>query len=81
MMSAYYLAPAKKLWSFGHKNNKDCSDQKQPLVDIAQKLVNEVNNDPELLETVITRDKTWVYGYDVKTKVTWRASIEKIRKV
>ncbi|XP_018346773.1 PREDICTED: histone-lysine N-methyltransferase SETMAR-like [Trachymyrmex septentrionalis] len=43
-------------------------DQKQHRVDIAQELLNEVNNDPELLKTVITGDETWVYGYDVETK-------------
>ncbi|XP_018339114.1 PREDICTED: uncharacterized protein LOC108746691 [Trachymyrmex septentrionalis] len=34
-------------------------DQKQRRVDIAQELLNEVNNDPELLKTVITGDETW----------------------
>jgi len=62
-------------------------DQKQRRVDIAQEL-NEVNNDPDLLKTVITGDETWVYGYDVETKAQssqWKLPEEprpkKIRKV
>lgn len=43
-------------------------DQKQCRMDIAQELLNEVNDDPELLKRVITGDETWVYGYDVETK-------------
>jgi hypothetical protein len=27
------------------------------------------NGDPEILKTVITGDETWVYGYDLETKV------------
>jgi outer membrane lipoprotein-sorting protein len=27
------------------------------------------NGDPEFLKTVITGDETWVYGYDLETKV------------
>ena len=63
-------------------------DQKQRRVDIAQELLNEVNNDPELLKTVITGDETWVYGYDVETKAQssqWKLPEEsrpkKIRQV
>ena len=63
-------------------------DQKQRRVDIAQELLNEVNNDPELLKTVITGDETWVYGYDVETKAQssqWKLPKEprpkKIRQV
>ncbi|XP_029665557.1 uncharacterized protein LOC115236955 [Formica exsecta] len=43
-------------------------DQEQCRMDIAQELLNEVNDDPELLKRVITGDETWVYGYDVETK-------------
>jgi len=35
---------------------------------IAQELLNDVNDDPDLLKRVITGDETWVYGYDVETK-------------
>lgn len=43
-------------------------DQKQSRMNIAQELLNEVNDDPELLKRVITGDETWVYGYDIETK-------------
>ncbi|XP_046975163.1 protein GVQW3-like [Vanessa cardui] len=42
--------------------------QKQRRISIAQELLNDVNNDPDLLKRVITGDETWVYGYDVETK-------------
>ena len=44
-------------------------DQKQHRMNIAQELLNEVNDDPELIKRVITSDETWVYGYDIETKV------------
>ena len=44
-------------------------DQKQHRMNIAQELLNEVNDDPELIKRVITGDETWVYGYDIETKV------------
>lgn len=28
-----------------------------------------MNNDPELLKAVITSNETWVFGYDVGTKI------------
>jgi len=57
-----------KLLNFEH-------NQRQMIV--AQESLNEVNNDAELPKRVITGDKTWVYGYDVKTKAQlpqWRHS-------
>lgn len=42
-------------------------EQKQRRMDIAQELLNDVNDNPEELKWVITGDKTWVY--DVETKV------------
>ena len=44
-------------------------EQKQRRISIAQELLNDVNDDPGLLKRVITGDETWVYGYDVETKV------------
>ena len=35
---------------------------------IAQEMLNDVNDDPDLLKRVITVDESWVYGYDVETK-------------
>ncbi|XP_046964592.1 uncharacterized protein LOC124533404 [Vanessa cardui] len=43
-------------------------EQKQRRISIAQELLNDVNNDPDLLKRVITGDETWVHGYDVETK-------------
>lgn len=43
-------------------------DQKDCRMNIAQELLNDVNDDPDLLKRVITGDETWVYGYDVETK-------------
>lgn len=52
-------------------------EQKQRRMEVAQESLNEVNNDAELLKRLITGDETWVYGYDVETKVQssqWRRS-------
>ena len=54
-------------------------DQKNNHMNIAQELLNDVNDDPDLLKRVITGDETWVYGYDVETKAQssqWKQSDE-----
>ena len=43
-------------------------DQKTRRMTIAEKMLNDVNDDPDLLKKVITGDESWVYAYDVKTK-------------
>ena len=43
-------------------------DQKTRRMTIAQEMLNDVNDDPDLLKKVITGDESWVYGYDVETK-------------
>ena len=43
-------------------------EQKQRRIDIAQEILATFNNDPDLLKKVITRDESWVYGYDIITK-------------
>ena len=43
-------------------------DQKIRRMTIAQEMLNDVNDDPDLFKKVITGDESWVYGYDVKTK-------------
>ena len=35
---------------------------------IAQEILDAVRDDPNLLQRIITCDKSWVYGYDVETK-------------
>lgn len=43
-------------------------EQKQHRSEIAQDMLEAVQNDPNFLNTVITGDETWVYGYDPETK-------------
>ena len=43
-------------------------DQKTRRMTIAQEMLNDVNDDPDLLKRVITGDESWVYGYDVESK-------------
>jgi transposase len=43
-------------------------DQKQNQADVSKELLGQANDD-NFLKNIITGDETWVYGYDVKTKV------------
>ena len=43
--------------------------QKQRRIYIAQKMLTTFNNDPDMLKKVITGDESWLYGYDIETKV------------
>ena len=43
-------------------------DQKTHRMTIAQEMLNDVNDDPDLLKRVITGEESWVFGYDVETK-------------
>jgi hypothetical protein len=45
------------------------NELKQEHLEISQELFDHVNNDENLLKSIITRDKTWVYSYNVETKV------------
>jgi len=44
-------------------------EQKQNRVTVSQELLKRSNTDKNFLKNVITGDETWVYGYDVETKV------------
>ena len=44
-------------------------EQKQNRVTVSQELLDRSNTDENFLKNVITGDETWVYGYDVETKV------------
>jgi len=44
------------------------AEQKELRVEVAQDLLDTTSTDPEFLNTVITGDETWVYGYDPETK-------------
>jgi hypothetical protein len=53
-------------------------EQQQLRLEVARDLLECANGDPEFLKTVITRDETWVYGYDPETKVQssqWKHSL------
>ena len=43
--------------------------QKQRRMEVALESLNEVNDDAELLKSIITDDETCVYGYDVETNL------------
>jgi hypothetical protein len=43
--------------------------QQQLDPEVTWDMLDSANEDPEFLKTVITGDETWVYGYDLETKV------------
>ena len=43
--------------------------QKQRRMDITQEMLTTFNDDPDLLKKVITGNKSWVYGYNIETRV------------
>ena len=44
-------------------------DQKENRVEISQEPLANANGNENFLKNIITGDKTWVYGYDVETKL------------
>jgi len=44
-------------------------DQKENHVEISQELLANANGNENFLKKIITGDETWVYGYDVETKM------------
>ena len=38
-------------------------------MDIAQEILATFNDDPDLFKKVITRGESWVYGYDIETRI------------
>lgn len=56
-------------------------DQKKLRMRVAQELLNDINEDPDLLKRVITGNQTWVYDYDVeaKTQTSQRKWSEEIK--
>ena len=45
------------------------SDQQAHRVQVCQDLLDHLENDKEFLSKIITGDESWVYNYDVETKV------------
>ena len=41
-------------------------EQKQRRMDIAQDMLTTFNDEPDLLQNVITGEESWVYGYGIK---------------
>jgi len=53
-------------------------EQKQLRLEIAQNMLDCVENDSNFLNTMITGDESWVYGYDPETKAQssqWKHSL------
>ena len=44
-------------------------DQKEKRVEISQELLASANGNEKFLKNIITGDETWVYRYDVETKM------------
>ena len=44
-------------------------DQKENHVEISQEVLANANGNENFLKNIITGDETWVYGYDVETKM------------
>ena len=44
------------------------AEQKQLRVEVSQDMLDSTNSDPDFMNTIITGDETWVYGYDPETK-------------
>ena len=42
--------------------------QKQLRVKVSQDMLDSTNSDPDFMNTIITCDESWVYGYDPETK-------------
>ena len=44
-------------------------DQKENRVEISQELLDNADGNENFLKNIIIGDETWVYGYDVETKM------------
>ena len=44
-------------------------DQKENCVEISQELLANANGNESFLKNIITGNETWLYGYDVETKM------------
>ena len=42
--------------------------QKQLCVEVSQDVLDSTNSDPDFMNTIITGDESWVYGYEPETK-------------
>ncbi|XP_013792742.1 putative uncharacterized protein FLJ37770 [Limulus polyphemus] len=44
------------------------AEQKELRVEVSQDMLDSTNSDPDFMNTIITGDESWVYGYDPETK-------------
>ncbi|XP_013791740.1 putative uncharacterized protein FLJ37770 [Limulus polyphemus] len=44
------------------------AEQKELHVEVSQDMLDSTNSDPDFMNTIITGDESWVYGYDPETK-------------
>ncbi|KAG8281158.1 hypothetical protein J6590_064628 [Homalodisca vitripennis] len=54
-----------------HKNCSKVADngEKQLRIEIAQDMLDSANSNSDFLNTVITGNESWIYGYDPETKI------------
>ncbi|XP_054744503.1 histone-lysine N-methyltransferase SETMAR-like [Anastrepha obliqua] len=45
------------------------AEQKERRVEVSQDMLDSINSDPDFMNTIITVDESWVYGYDPETKM------------
>ncbi|XP_054729127.1 protein GVQW3-like [Anastrepha obliqua] len=45
------------------------AEQKELRVEVSQGMMDSINSDPDFMNTIITGDESWVYGYDPETKM------------
>ncbi|XP_054745818.1 protein GVQW3-like [Anastrepha obliqua] len=45
------------------------AEQKELCVEVSLDMLDSINNDPDFINTIITGDVSWVYGYDLETKM------------
>jgi hypothetical protein len=53
-------------------------DHKHSPVGVRKELVVCANADENFLKNTVTRDETWVYGYDIETKVVFTIGLKNI---
>ena len=58
------------LLDFHYKENDGTTEavQKQLCIEVLQDMLDSTNSGPDFMNTIITGDESWVYGYDPETK-------------
>ena len=85
MMLAYHLAHGQQLFLYVLSVKRATANIVSKLLRFKQKIValmlqqtlTTFNNDPNLLKKLITSNESWVYGYDIETKMQsfqWKRS-------